>query len=154
MNIDFFFKRWKNWFFIFEIKKIGYLCNPYQNGVVAQLVEQRTENPCVTGSIPVDTTCKIKGFGTKVSDPFVFKGFRALRIKFWNIFSKVCSIFSHKNRTIILTWKEMRMNKAKCKIILRKDFSRKNLTNSLVLRIRLNGKTKFFSLGHSVAENF
>ena len=48
----------------------------------------------------------------------------------------------------------MRMNKAKCKIILRKDFSRKNLTNSLVLRIRLNGKTKFFSLGHSVAENF
>ena len=29
---------------------------PTQNGVVAQLVEQRTENPCVTGSIPVDTT--------------------------------------------------------------------------------------------------
>ena len=25
-------------------------------GVVAQLVEQRTENPCVTGSIPVDAT--------------------------------------------------------------------------------------------------
>ena len=27
-------------------------------GVVAQLVEQRTENPCVTGSIPVDATNK------------------------------------------------------------------------------------------------
>ena len=27
-------------------------------GVVAQLVEQRTENPCVTGSIPVDATLK------------------------------------------------------------------------------------------------
>ena len=27
-------------------------------GVVAQLVEQRTENPCVTGSIPVDATIK------------------------------------------------------------------------------------------------
>ena len=26
------------------------------DGVVAQLVEQRTENPCVTGSIPVDAT--------------------------------------------------------------------------------------------------
>ena len=26
------------------------------NGVIAQLVEQRTENPCVPGSIPVDTT--------------------------------------------------------------------------------------------------
>jgi hypothetical protein len=27
-----------------------------KDGVVAQLVEQRTENPCVGGSIPLDTT--------------------------------------------------------------------------------------------------
>jgi hypothetical protein len=27
-------------------------------GIVAQLVEQRTENPCVGGSIPSDTTKK------------------------------------------------------------------------------------------------
>ena len=27
-----------------------------QQGAIAQLVEQRTENPCVTGSIPVGTT--------------------------------------------------------------------------------------------------
>ena len=27
-------------------------------GIVAQLVEQRTENPCVGGSIPSDTTTK------------------------------------------------------------------------------------------------
>ena len=27
-------------------------------GVIAQLVEQRTENPCVPGSIPGDTTEK------------------------------------------------------------------------------------------------
>ena len=27
-----------------------------QIGAIAQLVEQRTENPCVTGSIPVGTT--------------------------------------------------------------------------------------------------
>ena len=26
------------------------------HGAIAQLVEQRTENPCVTGSIPVGTT--------------------------------------------------------------------------------------------------
>ena len=29
-----------------------------KKGAIAQLVEQRTENPCVTGSIPVGTTCK------------------------------------------------------------------------------------------------
>ena len=28
-------------------------------GIVAQLVEQRTENPCVGGSIPSDTTEKV-----------------------------------------------------------------------------------------------
>ena len=28
-------------------------------GAIAQLVEQRTENPCVPGSIPGGTTCKI-----------------------------------------------------------------------------------------------
>ena len=39
------------------------------NGAIAQLVEQRTENPCVPGSIPGGTTCKtpkcffIKRFG-------------------------------------------------------------------------------------------
>ncbi len=35
---------------------------PPQNrkGVIAQLVEQRTENPCVPGSIPGDTTLKSK----------------------------------------------------------------------------------------------
>ena len=36
------------------------LCLPLQpqtrEGVIAQLVEQRTENPCVPGSIPGDTT--------------------------------------------------------------------------------------------------
>ena len=34
-----------------------YLCSLELNdGVVAQSVEQRTENPCVAGSIPADTT--------------------------------------------------------------------------------------------------
>ena len=40
-----------------------------RKGAIAQLVEQRTENPCVPGSIPGGTTCKtpkyliIKCFG-------------------------------------------------------------------------------------------
>jgi hypothetical protein len=32
----------------------------FQDGAVAQLVEQRTENPCVGGSIPPHTTVKQK----------------------------------------------------------------------------------------------
>ena len=50
------------------MRKSAYLCNrksdkEAQNellfvGVIAQLVEQRTENPCVPGSIPGDTTAK------------------------------------------------------------------------------------------------
>ena len=31
-----------------------------ENGAIAQLVEQRTENPCVPGSIPGGTTLKKK----------------------------------------------------------------------------------------------
>ena len=33
------------------------------NGAIAQLVEQRTENPCVPGSIPGGTTYKESFFG-------------------------------------------------------------------------------------------
>ena len=49
------------------MKKSPYLCtrnserdgfNIIPDGVIAQLVEQRTENPCVPGSIPGDTTAK------------------------------------------------------------------------------------------------
>ena len=32
-----------------------------RHGAIAQLVEQRTENPCVTGSIPVGTTKRLSG---------------------------------------------------------------------------------------------
>jgi hypothetical protein len=39
-----------------NVKKCLIFAHP--NGVVAQMVEQRTENPCVTGSIPVDATPK------------------------------------------------------------------------------------------------
>ena len=38
------------------IKYYAYLCNRKNRGAIAQLVEQRTENPCVPGSIPGGTT--------------------------------------------------------------------------------------------------
>ena len=41
-----------------EKKKSVFLQPQIQGGAVAQLVEQRTENPCVTGSIPVSATSK------------------------------------------------------------------------------------------------
>ena len=43
------------------MKKTSYLCTRKREqnaGAIAQLVEQRTENPCVPGSIPGGTTCK------------------------------------------------------------------------------------------------
>ncbi len=40
------------------LKKAFKFALAINKGVVAQLVEQRTENPCVTGSIPVDATSK------------------------------------------------------------------------------------------------
>ena len=39
-----------------QAKKMPYLCTRKSNGAIAQLVEQRTENPCVPGSIPGGTT--------------------------------------------------------------------------------------------------
>lgn len=41
-------------------RKNVYFCAPLlrKDGAVAQLVEQRTENPCVGGSIPSHTTKK------------------------------------------------------------------------------------------------
>ena len=50
-----------------DLKKNFYLCTTiirersasdrnYRDGAIAQLVEQRTENPCVPGSIPGGTT--------------------------------------------------------------------------------------------------
>ena len=40
------------------MKKVVFLQPQIQRGAVAQLVEQRTENPCVTGSTPVSATNK------------------------------------------------------------------------------------------------
>ena len=46
-----------------KARKKQYLCTRIQKnvGAIAQLVEQRTENPCVPGSIPGGTTEAEKG---------------------------------------------------------------------------------------------
>jgi hypothetical protein len=54
------------------------------NGAIAQLVEQRTENPCVPGSIPGGTTQKRLQIW-KIPETNAFQGF---------LFSKKSSIFS------------------------------------------------------------
>ena len=57
LNINHLCWFWKN--FLKNIVQIDFFCifaTPKTAGAVAQLVEQRTENPCVTGSIPVSTT--------------------------------------------------------------------------------------------------
>ena len=48
----------KNVRFACRLKKCSYLCTRKRNGAIAQLVEHRTENPCVPGSIPGGTTKK------------------------------------------------------------------------------------------------
>ena len=53
-------QKYKKAFWIIADK--SYFCTPKTRGVVAQLVEQRTENPCVGGSIPSHTTSKEKPF--------------------------------------------------------------------------------------------
>ena len=49
------------------------------NGTIAQLVEQRTENPCVPGSIPGGTTVQKEVYYFQSSKPFfayiAFKSF-------------------------------------------------------------------------------
>ena len=47
-----------------HFKKKQYLCSRFgkNHGAIAQLVEQRTENPCVPGSIPGGTTEKTSRF--------------------------------------------------------------------------------------------
>ena len=46
----------RKYFCLFRI--MLYLCSANDNGAIAQMVEQRTENPCVPGSIPGGTTLK------------------------------------------------------------------------------------------------
>ena len=42
--------------YVWSITNNIYLCRRKTKGAIAQLVEQRTENPCVPGSTPGGTT--------------------------------------------------------------------------------------------------
>ena len=56
-----------------QMGKMSYFCSHKNGGTVAQLVEQRTENPRVTGSIPVGTT---KNLETQmIASLFLFAAF-------------------------------------------------------------------------------
>ena len=57
--------------FFWRIAKMSIYLQPLWRGTLAQLVEQRTENPCVPGSIPGGTTKKSRNLGLR--DFFVFK---------------------------------------------------------------------------------
>ncbi len=52
-------------------KKIHYFCAPITKGTIAQLVEQRTENPCVPGSNPGGTTKNSKDQNTNWELEFI-----------------------------------------------------------------------------------
>ncbi len=54
MHSDIFIKMKHNLLYIIVLP----LHTQCDNGTIAQLVEQRTENPCVPGSIPGGTTSK------------------------------------------------------------------------------------------------
>ena len=59
------------------LKKKHTFASANKRGAIAQLVEQRTENPCVPGSIPGGTTCKTpKCFIIKRFGVFRFSGLR------------------------------------------------------------------------------
>ena len=74
-----------------RIKKSVYLCTRLQeisttdDGAIAQLVEQRTENPCVPGSNPGGTTSKSSSYDKKVAAFFV-----VFRLAFGGLCKPVC----------------------------------------------------------------
>ena len=54
----------------------GFKSHPHnKNGVIAQLVEQRTENPRVAGSIPADTTKGNRGVVEQLTGRAVTQGY-------------------------------------------------------------------------------
>ena len=71
-----------------RLKKKYYLCtrNQDKDGAIAQLVEQRTENPCVPGSIPGGTTPPFitPQFSTESSGFFMRQPLARLRIRWLN----------------------------------------------------------------------
>ena len=69
-------------------------------GTIAQLVEQRTENPCVLGSIPSGTTSK-RLQNWQIPENKAFQGFFFTENPI--IFSKIMQFFRSKSWSILST---------------------------------------------------
>lgn len=76
---------------------------PLWRGTLAQLVEQRTENPCVPGSIPGGTTKKSRNLGLR-DFLFLISSALSARLKYklnHKIAKKLLqTLKQYKNRTI------------------------------------------------------
>ena len=70
------------------------------NGVIAQLVEQRTENPCVPGSIPGDTTKITKSESKKSCSNATL--FFHLASMLWQAYGAIVPVFVGKQTIKIL----------------------------------------------------
>ena len=91
-----------------------------EDGAIAQLVEQRTENPCVTGSIPVGTTLKIRELPTKVTLFFYGQIWLKCRVKQGNVFSNVLTAMTTVD-VICYKYKPLKTGELPLKIKVCKD---------------------------------
>ena len=83
-----------------------------RKGAIAQLVEQRTENPCVPGSIPGGTTLKEKQLSEKIAAfcyifLVVFAGFCKPVCKLEKLWQQpsMCEETSHRRLVILYRYK-------------------------------------------------
>ena len=76
------------------------------DGAIAQLVEQRTENPCVPGSIPGGTTKKKRGIATqqRVIPLFLFFPLSSFFLIYENVRHSICSSLS-----LLLSFSKLRI---------------------------------------------
>ncbi len=79
------------------------------DGIIAQLVEQRTENPCVAGSIPADTTLKIRLLDENLRAFFIAE--TAWQLKIGNVitacFITVFNLYLQNNSTYLIILQQL-----------------------------------------------
>ena len=93
-------------------RKTGAILFANGKGAIAQLVEQRTENPCVPGSIPGGTTCKTpKCFNIKRFGVFRFSRLRWVTYKvtykaiIWSCLNRLKSSWLNTIKNFLLIFK-------------------------------------------------
>ena len=107
--------------------------------VIAQLVEQRTENPCVPGSIPGDTTLKIREL-QKCDSLFLCRFGPCFKAVLWlKVKPRVKPEFTMNAGINILCYKSKTLA---------------NGEHPLMFRVCKDGKKKYVSLGVSVAPQY